>query len=77
MQRPEAAGQNNMTDFEKKNLDEWRELADAELQDVWEQAIEYARGYLSHDDMNDERQVRQQAIDSLEEYDAIAKKCPQ
>ena len=30
-------------------------LADAELQDVWEQAIEYARGYLSHDDMNDGR----------------------
>ncbi|MGP1354717.1 MAG: lysozyme inhibitor LprI family protein [Parasphingopyxis sp.] len=31
------------------------ELADAELNDVWEQAIAYARNYLSHDDMNDGR----------------------
>ncbi|NNC72643.1 MAG: DUF1311 domain-containing protein [Sphingomonadaceae bacterium] len=31
------------------------ELADAELNDVWEQAIEYARNYLNHDDMNDGR----------------------
>ena len=31
------------------------ELAVAELQDVWEQAIEYARGYLSWHHMNDGR----------------------
>ncbi|MEM8697194.1 MAG: lysozyme inhibitor LprI family protein [Pseudomonadota bacterium] len=31
------------------------ELADAELQDVWEQAIVYARNYLSFDEMNDGR----------------------
>lgn len=33
------------------------ELADAELQDVWEQAIGYARNYLSFDDLNDGRET--------------------
>jgi len=32
------------------------ELADSELQDVWEQAIEYARSSLSYDDLNNGRE---------------------